>query len=470
MTCATRWIRTLSPRAALAALTTLASLAAIVAMAPTTCRAADSPAWKAGIAAAKITPKEPLWMAGYAARTRPAEGTCNDLWVRVLALEAADGGRVVFIATDLVGFTKAIADRVCTDVMRRTGIERSRIMLTCTHTHSGPVLDDALFDIYPLDDRQRAMIRKYTQWLEATIAATSVEALGKLAPATLWAGESTVDFGANRRNNPEPAAIASPAERAKYRGPIDHAVPVLAVRKPGGELAAVVFGYACHNTTLSFYQWCGDYAGFAQDELEKQHPGAAAMFAMGCGADQNPMPRRIVEHARHFGRQLADAVAGTLGRPMRPLSSQCRVAFRCVDLPFGPAPPLERLDQQSRTPNYIGRWAARTAQRIRKGETLERSYPYPVQAWMLGDQLWIALGGEVVVDYALDLKARYGAKTWIAGYANDVMAYIPSQRVLKEGGYEAGAFSVYGLPADGWAPEVQDRVLKTVEQVRKALR
>jgi hypothetical protein len=390
--------------------------------------------------------------------------------VRALALEAADGGRTVFIAADLVGYTKAFADRVCGEITRRTGLERGRIMLTCTHTHSGPVLDNALWDIYPLDDRQPAMIHKYTQQLEATIAATAIEATTKLTPATLWAGHATAEFGTNRRRNPEPAAMPTSAERAKYRGPSDRDVPVLAVRRPDGSPMAVVFQYACHNTTLSFYQWCGDYAGFAQDDLEKKFPGALAMFASGCGADQNPMPRRTEEHARLFGRQLADAVAGVLAGPMRPLASECRVAYRCVDLPFGPAPPLERLDRQARDDNYVGRWARRIAGRIRSGETLERSYPYPVQAWLLGDQLWFALGGEVVVDWALDLKARYGQKTWITAYANDVMAYIPSERVQKEGGYEAGAFNVYGLPADGWAPDMPARLMAAIDEVRKSLR
>jgi len=87
----------------------------------------------------------------------------------------------------------------------------------------------------------------------------------------------------------------------------DHAVPVLTVTRPGGKLEAVLFGYACHPTTLSFQTWCGDYPGFAQLELEASHPGATAMFVNTCGGDQNPLPRRSVELCQRYGQMLAAA-------------------------------------------------------------------------------------------------------------------------------------------------------------------
>jgi hypothetical protein len=109
-----------------------------------------------------------------------------------------------------------------------------------------------------------------------------------------------------------------------------------------------------------------------------------------------------------------------------------------------------------------------------KGEVLPRSYPYPVQVWRLGGrQWWISLGGEVVVDYALRFKKELEPSIWVAGYANDVMAYIPSARVLAEGGYEGNTSMYgYGLPAERWAPDVEERideaVLKLVEEIRQS--
>jgi hypothetical protein len=105
------------------------------------------------------------------------------------------------------------------------------------------------------------------------------------------------------------------------------------------------------------------------------------------------------------------------------------------------------------------------------GEDLPRSYPYPVQTWRLGDGLtMVALGGEVVVDYSLRLKKELGGDVWVAGYANDVMAYIPSRRVLKEGGYEgATAMVYYGLPSV-WGDRVEDLIVAEVHRQAKLVR
>ncbi len=95
---------------------------------------------------------------------------------------------------------------------------------------------------------------------------------------------------------------------------------------------------------------------------------------------------------------------------------------------------------------------------------IPETYPYPVEVWRLGDgPTWIFLGGEVVVDYALRLKRNLGgSRTWVSGYCNDVMAYIPSRRVLEEGGYEGGGAMVYyGQPAP-WSEQVEEEIVAAV--------
>ncbi|MEE2936778.1 MAG: hypothetical protein VYA84_12375, partial [Planctomycetota bacterium] len=94
-------------------------------------------------------------------------------------------------------------------------------------------------------------------------------------------------------------------------------------------------------------------------------------------------------------------------------------------------------------------------------------YPYPIEVWKLGADLrWVMLGGEVVVDYALRLKSELEGHVWVAGYSNDVMAYIPSRRVLREGGYEGASSMVYyGLPTL-WAPTIENAI---VEEVKRQL-
>jgi hypothetical protein len=332
------------------------------------------------------------------------------------------------------------------------------------------VLQDALYDIYPLDEQQRAMIAEYSAALEKTAVATVVKALSQLTPASLRAGEGTTNFAVNRRNNPQLQVEDLLARGEVLKGPVNHDVPLLAVRAPEGRLLAVVCGYACHCTTLDAYQWSGDYAGFAQLALEQSHPGAMAMFWAGCGSDQNPLPRREVAICRRYGNMLAAAVEEVLRTPLRPIAPQLRTGYQLLDLGFEKPPSEAQLQALAEKGGYEGRWAGRLLQELKEGKPFAKSYPYPVQVWRLGDdQLWISLGGEVVVDYSLRLKAKYGPRTWITGYANDVMAYIPSRRVWEEGGYEAGAFSVYGLPTQRWTPDIEERITACVDRLVKSV-
>jgi neutral ceramidase len=432
----------------------------------TVCLAAE-PGWKVGLGKCLITPTKPMWMAGYGSRNHPSEGKLQDLWVKALALEAADGGRAVVVTSDLLGFPQKISQQICAAVAKRYGLERSRVMLTSTHTHCGPVLADALYDIYPLDDEQRQRIQDYSAALVPQVVAAVGEALEAPQPAMLAIGQGDTTFAHNRRNNTAKALTEALLQGQPPAGPEDHDVPVLTVRCPNGKLRAALFGYACHNTCLNGYDWCGDYAGMAMEALEQNYPGLQAMFFIGCGADQNPMPRREVRQCVQYGHMLAAAVEQVIEKPMRPVSSRLRTAFATLNLPFGEQPTREKLQElQTKGSIYDKRWSTRWLAELDRGQQLPKSYPYPVQVWRLGaDQLWIVLGGEVVVDYSLAFKAKYGPHTWVTGYANDVMAYIPSHRIWEEGKYEAGAFHVYGLPALRWCEDIETRISGCVDQL-----
>ena len=455
--------RILSRRAMLARLG--AALFGILTLALGALQAQSLESWKIGLATTRITPEKPMWMAGYGGRTKPAEGTLHDLWVKVLAIQAPDGGQAIVVSSDLLGFPRPLADTICRELLDRCKLDRARIMLTCSHTHCGPVLESALFDVYPLDDEQRALITQYSAALTRKIIDTAGQSLAALQPAALWAGEGECTFAVNRRNNTE-KSLADARQRGEAPvGPMDHAVPVLACRSPDGKLLAVLFGYACHNTTLAFQEWCGDYAGFAQLALNQRFPGAQTMFYIGCGADQNPMPRRTVELCQQYGTRLADSVQQTLAAPMRSLRPKLRTAFEVIPLAMQ-HPTREELEASAKKKTYEARWASRLLAELDAGKSWPATYPYPVQVWRLGDeQIWIVLCGEVVVDYSLLFKQKYGPRTWIAGYANDVMSYIPSQRVREEGRYEAGAFAVYGLPAMRWTEQIEQQIAASVDRL-----
>jgi hypothetical protein len=439
--------------------------------ATTTTAGAPADDWKAGIAVTAITPSAPMWMAGYASRTKPAEGKLTELYVKALALQGPAGGKLVLLTSDLVGISRELSEAVAADVQKRTGLPRERLLLTVSHTHCGPVLSNSLRDMYDMPDEERQKIDPYTEKVRGWMVETIVKALDELKPARLAVGQGTARFAVNRRKPTDKGFVND----ANPDGPVDHDVPVLRVESPGGELRAVVMGYACHNTTLQFFQWCGDYAGFAQMYLEAKHPGATALFWSGCGADANPLPRSTVELCEKYGRALADAVEGVLAGKMTPVRGNAVARYAAIDLPFDALPGPEKLNADLLSKQYAVRTRAqRLLKVLKEGGKLDDHYRnYPVQVWRLGDAVtWVALGGEVVVDYSLRLKRELGGDgpLWVTGYANDVMAYIPSARVLKEGGYEGDTSMIaYGLPTK-WGPAVEEKIVAKVQELVKEVR
>lgn len=425
--------------------------------------------WEAGVAKAVITPAKSVWLAGYGSIRAP-EGKLHDLWMKVLALKDSAGRRAVLVTSDFQGIPKAMADRTCEKLQQRFGLLRNQVMLTYSHNHCGPRLTGDLHDYYPVDVAQEALVDEYTAQMETKIVEVVGEALSKLQPASLRIGEGRATFAVNRRNNREAEVPDLIAKGAALKGPVDHAVLVMTVSDPKGKLLAVLFGYACHPTTLSFTQWCGDYPGFAQLALEKNHPGATAMFINTCGADQNPLPRRRVELCERYGQMLAEGVESALTQPLKPVAPSLRTAFEFVGLPYEKVVTREDLQAELQNKNAIrARWAARMLKKLDAGEKFAASYPYPLHAWRLGGQmLLIGMGGETVVDYALRFKKEFGLGTWVCGYADDLIAYIPSRRVWEEGGYEGGSFLYeYGRPAFRWAGDVEERIVEAVHRLVK---
>jgi neutral ceramidase len=428
--------------------------------------------WKAGVAKINITPHKRMWMSGYAARTQPAEGKHQELWAKVLVLEDAKGRRGALVTMDLVGIERDLSVEVCKELESKYGLKRDSILLSVSHTHCGPVVRSNLNVMYNLDDLQRKYVDDYARTLHRKIVAVVGEALQDLTPAKLTWGIGHSTFAVNRRTNKE-KDVPKLRDQGLLKGPVDHDVPVLAVRDASDRLRAAVFGYACHATVLSFLQWSGDYPGVAQLELEDAFPGIVALFWAGCGADQNPLPRRTVELADKYGKELADSVAAVLRAPMTPLAAGLRSTYAEINLPFAELPTREQLVKDSMSKDrFVANRAKLLLTQLKDKGSLKGTYPYPVQVWQLGPELtWVALGGEVVVDYALRLKKELGpGKTWVMGYANDVMAYIPSLRVLKEGGYEGGGAMVYyGLPTV-WSPRVEELIVAAVHERAKHVR
>ena len=422
--------------------------------------------WQAGVASVEITPEEPVWMGGFASRTQPSEGVLLPLFAKALALQDAEGNRAVLVTSDLLGFPKTVSDRIRDHIEAEHGLGRAQIILNGSHTHGGPVVGDSLRCMYPMTDEQEAAVMRYTASLENKIVALVAEALNALAPAALSAGNGIARIALNHRTNNEAAITAT----TMPVGPSDHSVPTLRVIREDGSLAAIVFGYACHPTALAGYLFSGDFTGFAQVFLEEAHPGATALFFAGCGGEQKAAPRqgRTVAMARQYGHTLAAAVNRVLEEPMRPLEARLRMVYDEVHLDLEPAPDAdayrERIATTQGYEQLCNQWML---DRLEREGSLPSTWPVPVQVWRLGDQPLVTLGGEVMVEYALRIKERLGADTFVMGYANDLMSYLPSERVLEEGGYEgASAQLIYGMP-NVWKTGLEAQILDAVERLAR---
>ena len=430
------------------------------------------PAWKAGVAKAVITPEKSVWLAGYGSKRAP-DGKLHDLWMKALSLEDDKGQRAVLITSDFQGVPKIMSDRVFEQLQKQFKLERTQVMFTFSHNHCGPRLGDDLIDYYPVEAEQETLVEEYTTQMVTKTVAMVGESLSKLAPASLAIGEGKATFGVNRRNNREADVADLIAKGTPLIGPVDHAVPVMTVTRPDGKLEAVLFGYACHPTTMSFLTWCGDYPGFAQLEIEKAHPGTTAMFVNTCGGDQNPLPRRKIELCEKYGHMLAVGVEEALKPPLKPVSAGLRTAFEIIDLPYLTNVTREELTELSKDLTGIkGRWSRRLLKKLDAGEKFESAYPYPIHAWRLGNEmLVVGMGAETVVDYALRFKREFGEGTWVMGYADDMISYIPSRRVWEEGGYEGGSnLFEYGRPAYRWEGSIEDRISASVHKLVKQVR
>jgi hypothetical protein len=378
------------------------------------------------------------------------------IFVKALALKDDAGAVSVLVTSDLLGFPGEVSAPIFTRVHQQFGLPRERVILNSSHTHSAPVVGHMLSPAYPYGEADIKVVNAFTSKLEDQVVEAVGSAIQKLAPAELSFEQGFAGVAVNRRR----------VGHREYPGPVEQDVPVLVVRAPDQTVRAIVFGYACHNTVLDDYQINGDWAGYAQAALEQKYPGASAMFVEDCGADANPMPRRTVELAEHYGEIVAAAVDQVVHGKMKPVNGPLTAAFESVDLPFQKAPSREELEARTHSKNALEERHARLMLQIldRDGK-LPDHHTYPIQVWKFGnDMTFIALGGEVVVDYSLLFKHQYGFdKLWVAGYSNDVFAYIPSVRVLREGGYEGGgAMIAYGQPAP-FTPDVEQIIVKGVD-------
>ncbi|MFH1920119.1 MAG: neutral/alkaline non-lysosomal ceramidase N-terminal domain-containing protein [Planctomycetota bacterium] len=423
-------------------------------------------ALRIGLAKGCTTPEDPIWLHGYAgkSRFRPFEGKLNDLYAKAMAIDDAEGHRAVLITIDQCVLRAREAKALFERITGRTGLARGQVLLNFSHTHSGPLIGVSDLNRYPMPDEIRKRTEQYTAKLMDQLADVAAAALADLKPARLSWGVGQADFVMNRRTYDESGAYRGMGPNPdKYA---DRNVPVLRVDEPDGKMRAVLFGCACHAVTLTSdnIKLSGDYPSFAQESIEKRHPGVQAMFVQGCGADANSHPRGGPEQeqiVRRQGESLAAEVSRGAGGKLQLVRGPLPVEFAEVDLPLEPVPSRECLQKMGGAQAYNAR---RMLAALDRNESLPTCHTAPLAVWQFGEDLTlVGISCETVSAYVpLVEKALGPGRLWIAGYSNEIDGYLPDAAIVAEGGYEAR-----GLVADigFYSAKAQDVVVDTVRRL-----
>jgi putative membrane-bound dehydrogenase-like protein len=413
-----------------------------------------------GVAAVDSTPSYPVRLSGFGFRRTESEGVTQQIWAKALAI--GDEEPAVLIAVDNLGVPAYMVEDVAKR-LKKAGVKPERLAVTSTHTHTAPMLTNAcptLFGV-PIPKEHQEHIDRYTRELADNLEKVALAALKDRAKAELYWETGTVKFAKNRRTK---------------GGPVDHDLAMLVVKDPKGKVRAVYVSYACHCVTLSNNKVSGDWAGYAADAIQRAHPGAVALVSIGCGADQNPISDVTgdkVDVAAGQGAEIARETDRLLGGILKPVTGKIATQVKSFDLAFDTLPTRVQWEEKAKQKGAVGYHAQVQLAKLDRGEKLAEKLPYSVQTWTLGDSLaMVFLPGEVVVDYGLRLKKELDpARLWVNAYTNDAPCYIPSERVLKEGGYEGGDAMIYYDRPTRFKPGLEEQIVKAVhEQLDKTFK
>lgn len=416
--------------------------------------AKDQPLVVAGFAKQDITPGYPVRLSGFGFRRTESEGVQQRVWAKAMAL--GDEQPFVVVTVDNLGCSLAIRDRLL-ERLKGSGITSERFAIAASHTHTAPMLEGVCPTLFgqPIPPDHLQHIRQYTIEFTDKLEKVVLAALADRRKCHLGWTVGSVGFAMNRRTK---------------GGPVDHDLPVLAASDPAtGKIRGIWATYACHAVTLSHNRVGGDWPGHAQQAIEDAFPGAVALVSIGCGADSNPnsgVTGDKVDVASRQGLEIGKEVERVIRVGLDPLGPPTTARLETVSLDFTSHPTRKDFEVRAQKQDYIGHHARTQLARLDKGEKLRGALDYMVQTWNFGNELaMVFLPGEVVVDYSIRLKKELDAKRlWINAYTNDSPCYIPSERIVQEGGYEGGgAMTYYDQPAP-FRPGLENKIIAAVEK------
>ena len=427
--------------------------------------------WKVGAAKADITPEAPVRLSGYGSRTQSTTEIDDRLFARAMTLQHGEQPPLVIVSVDAIGLSATLTDQIHSELRVRFSLDRAQVVLCTTHSHTAPQLDDVLTNLYstPLNADERQSMSDTSRKTVDSIVQAVAESIHRLQSANVVFGTGRAEFAINRRlikNN------VWSGFGTVDTGPVDRSVRVIHAKRPDGATIAVAYQYACHCTSISpernkiSADWAGLSAGLLEESFRGSNsPDAIALPIIGCGADANPNPRGEYEHAKQHGQELATSVQSICARSLPGLPPPSSQAFQLVAI-APERPSRDRLTEMSKSQSFVERnFAQAMFDILKQKKRLPETYPAPIHVWSFGDQLaWIFMGGEVVVDYQIRLEKELSqfSNVWVAGYTDDVFAYVASERVRNEGGYEVDSSMLYYNQPGRWVSGTEDLIVSRV--------
>jgi hypothetical protein len=412
-----------------------------------------------GAATRDITPDWPISLAGFASRTGPSEGARHPLHVRVVVFDTG-GSRIVIAGLDALNWGRQQAPRLRQQIADFAGTTPDRVLLSATHSHSGPQTSFGVSRYVGVADQ------RFIDLLgQETIAATR-EAMASLEPVEVRKSQTIFELGIHRRIVRD-GIVEHELTRT---GPTDNRLTAIRFVTPDARIKTVLVHYTCHPVIVAEHYLSPEFPGFAMSRIE-QARGTTALYLQGFCGDINPdftgrqeFRRGTDEDVVRTGGQLADLVLDLLEQSGTVLPSILVDGFETiVDLPFQELPDERSLREGLDEPEVIGEWSQMM---LDSPEKLTESIPLTVQRLDLAEGLsLLAIAAEVSVEYGLRLRERTGDAVLPVGYSNGMVGYVTTGQQIAEGGYEpVDSTKYYGLPAP-FDPAVESIVIDAITEL-----
>ena len=385
---------------------------------------------KVGAAQVDITPKPGVELSGFAARIQPSTGVLDPLFAKALYL--ADGSeRVLWIHCDLVGFDREIVLEFREWAQQRLGLAAGQVMLSATHTHSGP----CTIHLQECGRYDPA----YAKLLQGCLREAGEAAVAQTEDCEVITTEGRLDLAVDRRQ-----------QASKHTDP---RVAALGFRRNDGAFKAVVVNYPMHPVALgsSNRQISTDMPGQAALRLSRQLPGNPAVLVTNgaCGNLNPPAENVPFAQIEAWGGQIADAVAARLAQIPSTPDALFRVAARIFPLPldvldvagieaFARKALLDRKSLAEWGDKYrraVEQWRSALVAAAQAGRATDHR-DAELFALRLGDVILLGANAEVFSEFTDWLRVGTDRKVYVVGYANGDMGYLPTQAAYAEGGYE----------------------------------